>query len=148
MLPAALKFAHELSENTSLPAIAITKGLVWHAADNVEEQHLLDSRGIRSLTGNNDAAEGAKAFKEKRPVKFTDTLSDNLPNWVPWVCFSFKHDYCKLRNLDIVEGNKHPPSQGEVMNWSEAKARPEFRTLALKPSQHIEPLNSVNADKI
>ncbi|KAJ3483899.1 hypothetical protein NLI96_g6010 [Meripilus lineatus] len=84
VFPAALKFAHELAENTSQTAVAITKALTWHAADNLEEQHILDSRAIRSLTGNGDAAEGARAFREKRPIRFTDTLSKDLPNWVPW----------------------------------------------------------------
>ncbi|CAL1717157.1 unnamed protein product [Somion occarium] len=84
VFPAAYTFAQELAQNTSQTAIAITKALIWHGADNIEEQHLLDSRAIRTLGAANDAAEGARAFKEKRPIKFTDTLSKNMPTWIPW----------------------------------------------------------------
>jgi hypothetical protein len=84
--PAAYAFAQELAQNTSQTAIAVTKALVWHAADTIEEQHIIDSRAIRSLGAAADGAEGTKAFKEKRAIKFPDTLSKNLPSWVPWVC--------------------------------------------------------------
>jgi enoyl-CoA hydratase/carnithine racemase len=89
VLPAALKLATDLSRNTSQTAIAITKGLIWRGADNIEEQHLLESRAIKILGTSADAAEGAAAFKERRPVNFQDTLS-NMSNWMPWVClYSF-----------------------------------------------------------
>jgi enoyl-CoA hydratase/carnithine racemase len=84
VFPAALKFAIELSSNTSQTAIAVAKGLIWRGADNIEEQHLLESRAIKMLGSSADAEEGAKAFKERRRVKFQDTLS-NLTNWMPWV---------------------------------------------------------------
>lgn len=84
VFPAALKFATELSQNTSQTAVAITKGLLWRGADNIEEQHLLDSRAIKVLASAADAEEGAKSFKERRQVQFPDTLS-NITGWMPWV---------------------------------------------------------------
>ncbi|KAI0067326.1 peroxisomal enoyl-CoA-hydratase [Artomyces pyxidatus] len=84
VFPAAFAFAKDLAENTSQTSVAWTKALLWHPADSIEEQHIIDSRGNRELAGAADGAEGAKAFKEKRPVKFTDTLSENLSNYVPW----------------------------------------------------------------
>ncbi|OBZ66231.1 putative enoyl-CoA hydratase echA12 [Grifola frondosa] len=83
VFPAALAFAQELAANTSQTAVAVTKALLWRGADNIEEQHLIDSRAIKILGSSADAEEGARAFKERRPVKFTDTLS-NLAPWMPW----------------------------------------------------------------
>ncbi|KAH9953882.1 peroxisomal enoyl-CoA-hydratase [Russula dissimulans] len=84
VFPAALAFAHELAANTSQTSVAWTKALLWRGADSVEGQHILDSRGISDLAGRADAAEGASAFKERRPVRFSDVLSKNLSDFVPW----------------------------------------------------------------
>ena len=85
VFPAALAFAHELAANTSQTSIAWTKALLWRGADSIEGQHLLDSRGMSDLASRGDAAEGAVAFKERRPVKFQDVLSKDLSDFVPWV---------------------------------------------------------------
>ena len=85
VFPAAFKLAKELAENTSQTAVAVAKGLVWHAPDSIEEAHILDSRAIRVLGAAGDAAEGARAFIERRMPKMTDKLSDNLTPWMPWV---------------------------------------------------------------
>ncbi|KAI0758715.1 peroxisomal enoyl-CoA-hydratase [Fomes fomentarius] len=85
VLPAALSLAKDLAENTSQTAVAVTKALVWRGYDNIEEQHILDSRAIRVLGTSADAAEGAKAFKERRLPKFSEKLSDGtLTPWMPW----------------------------------------------------------------
>ena len=85
VFPAALAFAHELAANSSQTALAWTKALLWRGADSIEGQHILDSRGISDLTTRGDAAEGVQAFKEHRPVRFSDVLSKNLSEFVPWV---------------------------------------------------------------
>ncbi|KAI0787572.1 peroxisomal enoyl-CoA-hydratase [Fomes fomentarius] len=85
VLPAALALAKDLAENTSQTAVAVAKALVWRGYDNIEEQHVLDSRAIRVLGTSADAAEGAKAFKERRLPKFSEKLSDGtLTPWMPW----------------------------------------------------------------
>ncbi|PIL35489.1 hypothetical protein GSI_02217 [Ganoderma sinense ZZ0214-1] len=84
VFPAALKLAKELAENTSQTAVAVTKGLLWHTPDTIEEAHILDSRAIRVLGAAGDAAEGARAFVERRMPKMKDKLSDNLTPWMPW----------------------------------------------------------------
>ncbi|TFK93657.1 peroxisomal enoyl-CoA-hydratase [Polyporus arcularius HHB13444] len=85
VFPAALALAKDLAANTSQTAVAVTKALVWRGYDNIEEQHILDSRGIRILGKAGDAAEGARAFKERRLPKFSDQLSDDvLTPWMPW----------------------------------------------------------------
>jgi len=84
VLPAALKFAHELADNTSMTAVALTKALLWRGVDSIEETHLLDSRAMNILIKGGDAEEGANAFKERRPVKFQDTLSQIPSTFMPW----------------------------------------------------------------
>jgi len=84
VFPAALAFARELAANTSQTSVAWTKALLWRGADSIEGQHILDSRGISDLAARPDAAEGALAFKERRPVRFPDVLSKNLSDFVPW----------------------------------------------------------------
>jgi enoyl-CoA hydratase/carnithine racemase len=88
VFPAALTFARELAANTSQTSIAWIKALLWRGADSIEGQHILDSRGMADLTLRGDAAEGAQAFKERRPVKFEDVLSKDLSDFVPWVSHS------------------------------------------------------------
>jgi 1,4-dihydroxy-2-naphthoyl-CoA synthase len=85
VFPAALAFAHELGANTSQTGVAWTKALLWRGADSIEGQHILDSRGIADLGSRGDAAEGARAFMERRPVQFKDVLSKDLSDFVPWV---------------------------------------------------------------
>jgi enoyl-CoA hydratase/carnithine racemase len=95
VFPAALAFAHELAANTSQTAVAWTKALLWRGADGIEGQHVLDSRGLSDLTSRGDGAEGVRAFMERRPVRFSDVLSKDLSEFVPWVscvliCYSLK----------------------------------------------------------
>ena len=85
VFPAALAFAHELAANTSQTAVAWTKALLWRGADSIEGQHILDSRGISDLSSRGDGAEGVQAFKEHRSVRFSDVLSRDLSEFVPWV---------------------------------------------------------------
>jgi enoyl-CoA hydratase/carnithine racemase len=88
VFPAALAFAKDLAANTAQVAIAYTKGLLAQPGANIEENHLLDSRAIKLLGSSGDAAEGARAFKERRLPRFTDTLSNSSSPWYPWVMVS------------------------------------------------------------
>ena len=71
-----------------MTSVAMIKALIWRGANNPEEQHLLESRAIRSLAVSEDGEEGVKSFFEKRKPKFTGTLSKDMPAWVPWVSHS------------------------------------------------------------
>ena len=87
VLPAALAFARELAAHTSQTAVAWTKALLWRGADSIEGQHVLDSRAIADLASRADAAEGVRAFRERRAARFGDVLSRDLSEFVPWVSF-------------------------------------------------------------
>ncbi|KAJ7227384.1 hypothetical protein GGX14DRAFT_555937 [Mycena pura] len=71
VFPAALAFAQELAATTSQVSVAVTKGLIQHPGDSVEENHIYDSRGMRELAQSADGEEGIRSFKEKRAPKFT-----------------------------------------------------------------------------
>lgn len=85
VFPAALAFAKELAATTSQVSIAVAKGLLQHPGDTAEENHLIDSRAMRTLGGTADGEEGVRSFIEKREPKFTGTLSKDLGPWYPWV---------------------------------------------------------------
>jgi len=84
VFPAALAFAKELAATTSQVSIAVAKGLLQNPGDTVEENHLIDSRAMRTLGGTADGEEGIRSFIEKREPKFTGTLSKDLGPWYPW----------------------------------------------------------------
>ena len=116
VLPAALKFAHRLASTTSATSVAITKALIWHGKDTVEEQHLLESRAIKYTTGSKDAEEGAVSFLEKRKPDFKATLSSDLPSWVPWVCIILVFcNACWLIFTFLVGRNRCWPWKGEAV---------------------------------
>ncbi|THV03337.1 ClpP/crotonase [Dendrothele bispora CBS 962.96] len=84
VLPAALTFAHELATHTSQVSVAYTKGLIQNPGGSIEENHLLDSRGMATLGKSRDAEEGVKSFREKREPKFKDRLGEVEGEWYPW----------------------------------------------------------------
>jgi len=45
--------------------------------------HRADSRGIFHRGQSADAVEGVSSFLEKRPARFTDRVSDGLPDVMP-----------------------------------------------------------------
>ncbi|KAF5371330.1 hypothetical protein D9758_004221 [Tetrapyrgos nigripes] len=87
VFPAALALAKDLAVNTSARSIAYTKALLQHPGESIEENHLLDSRGISLLGKSGDAREGVQSFKERRDPKFMDKLDgqgDGWHAWFPW----------------------------------------------------------------
>ncbi len=86
LLPAARALAREIADNTAGVAVAMNRQMIWRmlGADHPMEAHKVDSRMIFERGRSADTREGVTAFLEKRPAKFPDKISANLPKSFPW----------------------------------------------------------------
>lgn len=86
LLPMARAIAREIVDNTAPVSIALIRQMMWRmlGADDPMEAHKIDSRGIYSRGQSADVREGVTSFLEKRPAKFTQTVSKDMPSYFPW----------------------------------------------------------------
>ncbi len=87
LISAARKFAHELTAEGAPVSIALTRQMMWRmlGASHPMEAHKLDSRAIWSRGAGGDAKEGVDSFLEKRPARFPDKVSGDMPHFAPWM---------------------------------------------------------------
>jgi enoyl-CoA hydratase/carnithine racemase len=93
LLPAARALAREIADNTAPVSIAITRQLIWRmtGAAHPMEAHMADSRGIQFRGAQKDVREGVNSFLEKRPPRFPDKVSSDLPDiWPQWTAPTFR----------------------------------------------------------
>ena len=85
LIPAAREIAYEIADNTAPVAVALARQMMWRmlGASHPMEAHRVDSRGIQIRGRSKDVAEGVVSFLEKRPAKFTETVSGDLPDIFP-----------------------------------------------------------------
>jgi enoyl-CoA hydratase/carnithine racemase len=86
LLPRARAIAREIVENTSPVSVALIRQMMWRGLgmDHPMEAHKVDSRGIYSRGASADVKEGVVAFLEKRPAKFPQKVSADMPPYFPW----------------------------------------------------------------
>ncbi|HMN74121.1 MAG TPA: crotonase/enoyl-CoA hydratase family protein [Rhodoblastus sp.] len=86
LLPEARKLAREIVDNASPVSIALMRQMVWRmlGADDPMEAHKIDSRGIFERGRSADVKEGVMSFLEKRPARFPDKVSKDMPPYFPW----------------------------------------------------------------
>jgi len=86
LLPAARALAREMADATAPVSVALTRQMLWQmlGADHPMEAHKIDSRAIRSRGASADAKEGVTSFLEKRPAKFSNQVSTDMPSFFPW----------------------------------------------------------------
>lgn len=93
LLPAARALAREIADNTAPVSVAITRQLIWRMAGAAHpmDAHMADSRGIQLRGAMADVREGVTSFLEKRPPKFPDRVSKDVPDiWPQWRAPEFR----------------------------------------------------------
>lgn len=86
LLPAAHALGREIAENTAPVSVALTRQMLWRmlGADHPMVAHRLDSRAVQERGRSADAREGVTSFLEKRPARFPDRVSTDMPDFYPW----------------------------------------------------------------
>ena len=82
LLAAAYGLAREIADNAAPISVALSRQLMWRmlAAPSPYDAHVADSRAIHQTGQRADVREGINAFLEKRPPRFTGSVSNELPD--------------------------------------------------------------------
>ena len=82
----AKKIAQELVEKSASVSIAITRQMLWRSFGQAApyEAHVIESKAIDSRGASDDAKEGVNSFLEKRPARFKNLISSDMPDFFPW----------------------------------------------------------------
>src|SRR5579871_1429276 len=86
LLATARGLAREIAAKTAPVSVALIRQMMWRlsATDDPMEAHRVDSRGIYARGRSGDVKEGVTAFLEKRPARFKDKVSSDMPDYFPW----------------------------------------------------------------
>jgi enoyl-CoA hydratase/carnithine racemase len=86
LLSAARELAREITANSAPVSVALIRQMMWRGLGMTDpmQAHRIDSRGIVSRGRSSDVAEGIESFLEKRPPKFADRVSVDMPDYFPW----------------------------------------------------------------
>jgi enoyl-CoA hydratase/carnithine racemase len=82
VMHAALELAREIATSTAPLSVAISKRILWQALDSTpaDVEHL-ETELHRHVMGRDDAREGVLAFMEKRRPRWTQSVTDDWPEW-------------------------------------------------------------------
>jgi enoyl-CoA hydratase/carnithine racemase len=87
LLDAAKELADTIAAKSAPLSTALARHMMWSGLgmSHPMEAHHLESRAVASTGRSADAREGIRSFFQKRPAEWTVAVSDNLPEWFPWV---------------------------------------------------------------
>jgi enoyl-CoA hydratase/carnithine racemase len=82
LLDAAYALAREIADNTAPVSVALARRMMWTmlGAGHPMAAHRADSHAMFLRGQSADVREGVMSFLEKRSAKFTDKVSDGLPD--------------------------------------------------------------------
>ena len=82
LIPAAGALARSYIDATAPVSIALIRQMMWRmlGASHPMEAHRIDSKAMFHRGRSADVKEGITSFLEKRPAKFTETVSRDLPD--------------------------------------------------------------------
>jgi enoyl-CoA hydratase/carnithine racemase len=85
LIPAARALARSYIDTTAPVSVALIRQMMWRmlGASHPMEAHRIDSKAMFHRGRAADVREGIASFLEKRPPRFTDTLSRDFPE-LPW----------------------------------------------------------------
>jgi enoyl-CoA hydratase/carnithine racemase len=85
LLPAARTIARSFIDGTSPVSVALIRQMMWRmlGASHPMEAHRIDSKAMFHRGRSADVKEGITSFLEKRPARFRETASRDLPE-LPW----------------------------------------------------------------
>ena len=73
-------------EKSAPISIAITRQMLWRSFGQSDpyDAHVIESKAMDSRGASDDAREGVNSFLEKRPAKFKNIISSDMPDFFPW----------------------------------------------------------------
>ena len=82
LIPAARALARSYINATAPVSVALIRQMMWRmlGASHPMEAHRIDSKAMFHRGRSADVKEGITSFLEKRPAKFTETVSRDLPD--------------------------------------------------------------------
>ena len=82
----AIGITSELVKKSAPVSIALTRQMLWRSLGDSDpyNAHVIESKAIDSRGASEDAKEGVNSFLEKRPAKFTNKISSDMPKFFPW----------------------------------------------------------------
>jgi enoyl-CoA hydratase/carnithine racemase len=85
LIPTARALAKSYSATTAPVSVALIRQMMWRmlGASHPMEAHRIDSKTMFHRGRSADVREGIASFLEKRPARFSDTVSRDLPE-LPW----------------------------------------------------------------
>jgi len=86
LLDACAEIALEIADNTAPVSVSLCRQMIYSglSATHPMESHRIESKGIYWMGKSPDVREGVEAFLEKRPAKYPQRPSKDMPPYYPW----------------------------------------------------------------